>query len=179
MIPPLRADAEAIAHDQHADQQLRIDRRQSRRTVEGRPALASAGTWFVATLRWREGDSNRWSLPNRRRLFRIAPSRSPGPQTDLLRRERDRGFESCFLQERVGGGAPLVRRTGSGAALSACLRHDQDCKLRRSPLGSVGAASNTIAGSVGLGTAGPEHRLPSGKKPRDHRAPGNIQALGF
>jgi hypothetical protein len=25
--PPFRADAEAIAHDQHADQQLRIDRR--------------------------------------------------------------------------------------------------------------------------------------------------------
>jgi hypothetical protein len=34
--PPFRADAEAIAHDQHADQQLRIDRRPSRRTVEGR-----------------------------------------------------------------------------------------------------------------------------------------------
>jgi hypothetical protein len=33
--PPFRADAEAIAHDQHADQQFRIDRRPPRRTVEG------------------------------------------------------------------------------------------------------------------------------------------------
>jgi hypothetical protein len=34
--PPFRADAEAIADDQHADQQFRIDRRPSCLTVERR-----------------------------------------------------------------------------------------------------------------------------------------------
>jgi len=34
--PPLRADAEAVADDQHADQQLWIDRRPSDLTVERR-----------------------------------------------------------------------------------------------------------------------------------------------
>jgi hypothetical protein len=33
--PPFRADAEAVADDQHANQQLRIDRRPPRLTVEG------------------------------------------------------------------------------------------------------------------------------------------------
>src|SRR5215469_7341965 len=33
--PPFRADAEAVADDQHTDQQLRIDRRSSRLTVKG------------------------------------------------------------------------------------------------------------------------------------------------
>src|SRR5688500_9053595 len=32
--PALRADAEAVAHDQHPDHQLRIDRRTTRVTVE-------------------------------------------------------------------------------------------------------------------------------------------------
>src|ERR1051326_159698 len=34
--PPLRADAEAIADDQHPNQQLRIDRGPAHLTVEGR-----------------------------------------------------------------------------------------------------------------------------------------------
>jgi len=37
--PPLRADAKAIADDQHADQQLRINRRPSDLTVKGRQFL--------------------------------------------------------------------------------------------------------------------------------------------
>ena len=32
--PPLRADAVAIAHDQHADQQLRVNRRTPNRAVK-------------------------------------------------------------------------------------------------------------------------------------------------
>jgi hypothetical protein len=38
--PPLRADAEAVAHEQHPDHQLRIDRRPAGRTVERRQTLA-------------------------------------------------------------------------------------------------------------------------------------------
>ena len=37
--PPLRADAEAVADDQHADQQFRIDRRPADLAVERRQLL--------------------------------------------------------------------------------------------------------------------------------------------
>jgi hypothetical protein len=79
--------------------------------------------------------------PRRRgeEVFPLRTKNSQQPKTNLTGKAPYE-FESVFLEERVGGGAPLVRRTGSGADLSACLRHDQDCKLRRSPLGSVGAA---------------------------------------
>jgi len=40
--PPFRADAAAIADDQHADQQLRIDRRPSCLTVKGRQVRPNA-----------------------------------------------------------------------------------------------------------------------------------------
>ncbi len=40
--PPLRADAEAVADDQHPDQQLRIDRRPSHLAVERRQLRAAA-----------------------------------------------------------------------------------------------------------------------------------------
>jgi hypothetical protein len=38
--PALRADAEAVAHDQHADHQLRIDRWAARVAVERREVIA-------------------------------------------------------------------------------------------------------------------------------------------
>src|SRR6516165_11734589 len=40
--PPFRADAEAVAHDQHSDQQFRIDRRPSRLAVEWRQVRPNA-----------------------------------------------------------------------------------------------------------------------------------------
>ena len=39
--PPLRADAEAVAHDQHPDQQLRIDRRPPGLAVEWRQVCSN------------------------------------------------------------------------------------------------------------------------------------------
>ncbi len=40
--PPLRSDAEAVADDQHPDQQLGIDRRAARMAVEVREMRADA-----------------------------------------------------------------------------------------------------------------------------------------
>ncbi len=41
--PPLRSDAEAVAHDQHSDHQLGIDRGPARLAVEGPQLHAQAG----------------------------------------------------------------------------------------------------------------------------------------